>query len=312
MDGWWLIDWRSRGLYKGQGGGSLTFDSLQKQQDIHSLQATAPTPHPNMKLAHSLAILSSLTYTAMAAYFGNATVASIQSNGQAALDPAYTVAPVTTVVTYQDPTTTFFVTQTKFTTIYYDTPAAAATPAATPATTPAPASTATSEFVSTYTDESTTYTSTITSTYIVYATLPRKDVTTLAPAPSPSPSASPSTVTTEIVSTYADEHTTYTSTITSTLIIHLTQNLENKQLDKSMMANDEITTTYTTTVGVTATKPQQQQQQSQQSQQQLCQDATQFVTVTQSPQIVTVTETPQLKYITVTVGQQSTNGTSLN
>lgn len=123
-----------------------------------------------MQLLYSFTLLFTLAYTSMAAFYGNTTVAAQYRSGSGStttLSPTYSVAPVTTVITYADPTTTFFVTQTLFSTIYY-TPSSPSSPSS-QAPSPSP-STVTSEYVSTYSDVSTTYTSTITSTMVIYAT----------------------------------------------------------------------------------------------------------------------------------------------
>lgn len=136
-----------------------------------------------MKLIQLLVLLFTLCYTSMAAWYDNTTSAANTINRSViTLSPTYTVQPITTTITYADPTTTFYVTQTVFTTIYY-------TPVSTPTVTtnvlysqPSPSlttitstatSTAVTELASTYSDVSTTYTSTITSTLIFYQTITR-------------------------------------------------------------------------------------------------------------------------------------------
>ncbi|CCD27321.1 Svs1p NDAI_0K01300 [Naumovozyma dairenensis CBS 421] len=113
------------------------------------------------QLILSLTILSSV----FAATYHN-TSTSFPTATRITLEPTYSVLPTLNTYTYSDDTTTFYVTSTMFTTIWY-------TPSSTISTTPTTTSidnvvsTAVSELTSTIEDAHTTYTTTMTSTLLI-------------------------------------------------------------------------------------------------------------------------------------------------
>lgn len=238
-----------------------------------------------MQFLQSFATIAALVSIPVNALYTNSTTSQGEWDyNPTTLAPSYTVEPITTTITYEDPTTTFYITQTMYTTKYL--------PLSISSATSTPMSTVTSEYLSVYSDLSTTYTSTLTSTLVVYATVTLANPASITNFVATSVPA----ITTE--SLVSDDITT---TLTKTLKITtkgnsdkyipvttasvdatatdaaVEQNLENKQVDNTF--------DFTTTA-------------------QQCQDVTQYVTVTattdanQVTQYVTVT--PEIKYITVT------------
>lgn len=193
------------------------------------------------------------------------------SNGAVSLD----VVPVTTTLVYNDPSTSFSLTKTKFSTLQNtaisksNNYAAVFTPAVTTAsfvsqTKLAAAgeivstnnkntninivpTTVSSQIVTAYSDDSTTYTSTLYATDVVYVTLLQSSTVPAAALTTVAPVVVPSTVSSEAIITYSDDSTTYTSTVTSTNVVYVTLN----DLTASVASNvvpstvsSEIVTTY--------------------------------------------------------------------
>lgn len=225
-----------------------------------------------MKLIQSVVLLFTLCCTSMAAWYDNTTSATDAINKSViTLSPTYTIQPVTTTITYADPTTTFYVTQTVFSTIYY-TPVSTSTSitrvkssqtSSLTTITTTSTSTAVTEFASIYSDISTTYTSTITSTLVFYQTITR---------------------TTK-------------------------NNLNNKDLKVDFATSDSTTiqtnttpATTTTTIAVTSDNTALPTNSIQQ-----CIDIINTITVTETVNPVTITVTPEVKYVTVTVTANKVN-----
>lgn len=228
-----------------------------------------------MQLIQSFILLFTLCYTSMAAWYGNSTGGTnAKSNSVITLSPTYSIQPVTTVITYADPTTTFFITQTVFSTVYY-TPLSTSVditsvksssqPQSLTTMTTTSASTLTTEFASTYSDASTTYTLTITSTLKVYKTILRTTKNQL----NTEASNVGFTTSANAATTTNNAFVTATSAVTDADTVDAATTTENAVLSNTFR--------------------------------QQCMDITNTVTVTETANPITVTVTPNVQYVTRTV-----------